>query len=87
MTTRNHLNEKKSPMTKNPAITPVTKPAKTTRSRSNSMHLIYEAMSRARMRSPQNANSEARRPARRIAMQARRQQAREMGNLSQFGIR
>jgi len=85
MTTRDHLNEKKSPM--NRATTPVTKPAKTNRSRSDAMHLIYEALSRARMRSPQNVSSEARRPARRIAMQARRQQAREMGNMSQFGIR
>jgi hypothetical protein len=51
------------------------------------MNLINEALSRARMRSPQNNNSEARRPARRIAMQARHQQARELGNLAQFGIR
>jgi hypothetical protein len=47
------------------------------------MSLINEALSRARMRSPQNANSEARRSARRIAIQARKQQAREMGNIAQ----
>jgi hypothetical protein len=59
---------------------------KTTHPRSSALNLINEALSRARMRSPQNA-SEARRPARRIAIQARRQQAREIGNLSQYGIR
>jgi hypothetical protein len=58
--------------------------AKMTRPRSAAMNLINEALARARMRSPRH---EARRPARRIAIQARRQQAREMGNLSQFGIR
>jgi hypothetical protein len=58
-----------------------------TRSRSNAMNLIQEALSRARMRSPQNNNSEARRSARSIAIQARHQQARELGNLSQYGIR
>jgi len=75
MTTHTPTTEKKTPMPKN------------TRPRSNAMNLINEALSRARMRSPQNANSEARRPARRVAIEARRQQAREMGNLSQFGIR
>jgi hypothetical protein len=59
----------------------------TTRPRSSAMNLINEALARARMRSPQNRNSEARRSARRIAIQARRQQARELGNLSQYGIR
>ena len=51
------------------------------------MNLIHEALSRARMRSPQNANSEARRSARRVAIEARRQQARELGNMSQYGVR
>jgi hypothetical protein len=51
------------------------------------MNLINEALSRARMRSPQNVHSEARRSARRIAIEARHQQALELGNLSQFGIR
>jgi hypothetical protein len=51
------------------------------------MNLINEALARARMRSPQNVNSEARRSARSIAIEARQQQAREMGNLSQYGIR
>jgi hypothetical protein len=56
-------------------------------SRSAAMYLINEALSRARMRVPQNVSSEARRPARRIAMQARNQQDRELGNVSQPSIR
>ena len=56
-----------------------------TRPRSTEMNLFHEALSRARMRRPQN--SEARRSARRVAMEARRQQARELGHLSQFGVR
>ena len=51
------------------------------------MNLINEALSRARMRRPQNVPSEARRSARNIAIQARHQQARELGNLGPFGIR
>jgi hypothetical protein len=48
------------------------------------MRLIHEALSRARMRRPQadvNTSSEAYRPARRIAMQARNRAAREQGIL------
>ena len=55
-----------------------------TATRSNAMNLIYEALSRARMRRPQNANSEAphsARPARRVAMAVRHRQAIELGNL------
>lgn len=52
-----------------------------------SMNLINEALSRARMRRPQKATSEARRSARGIAIQARHQQARELGNLGPFGVR
>jgi hypothetical protein len=74
MTIRRPTNEKKNPTVTN------------TRPRSTALNLINEALARARMRSPQK-RSEARRSARRIAMQARRQQARELGNLSQFGIR
>jgi len=74
MTIRRPTNEK------NPTVA-------NTRPRSTALNLINEALARARMRSPQTRNSEARRSARRIAMQARRQQARELGNLSQFGIR
>jgi hypothetical protein len=74
MTNRRPANEK------NPTVTNI-------RPRSTALNLIYEALARARMRSPQNRNSEAHRPARSIAMQARNQQAREMGNLSQYGIR
>jgi hypothetical protein len=93
MTARNHFNEKKSPMTTNPALLTAEAPATLSamtepiRSRSTAMNLINEALSRARMRSPQNVHSEARRSARRIAIEARHQQARELGNLSQFGIR
>lgn len=53
----------------------------TYRSRSAAMNLINEALSRARMRKPQD---EAYRSARRIAMQARRQQARDLGDISQL---
>jgi hypothetical protein len=53
--------------------------------RSLTMNLINEALARARMRSPQNITSEAmietRRSARRIAIGARRSQARAMGHL------
>ena len=57
------------------------KPA-TSRPRSESMYLIKQALSRARMRSP---HGEAPRAARRIAMKARRRQARDLGDL--FHIR
>jgi hypothetical protein len=67
--------ERKTPMTT------MTKP------RSTAMNLINEALSRARMREPQITNSEARRSARTIAMQARHQQARELGHLSRSGLR
>ena len=69
------------------AQTTVSATTQPTRSRSIAMNLINEALSRARMRSPQNVNSEARRSARRIAMEARHQQARELGNLAQYGVR
>ncbi len=45
-----------------------------------SSQLIYEAMSRARMLGPQEINSEASRPARRIALTARARQRRSLGN-------
>ena len=82
MPTLIHLNEKKTPM--NATLTPITvTDVATTQPRSIAMSLINEALSRARMRSPQNVTSEARRSARRIAIQARKQQAREMGNIAQ----
>jgi hypothetical protein len=62
------------------------KPMTRIRPRSITLNLINEALSRARMRRPQNVSSEARRPARRIAIEARRRLAREVGDLSQFGI-
>jgi hypothetical protein len=95
MSARYPFNEKKIPMTQT-AVTPTvtattdtdtTDTDTTMRSRSVAMNLINEALSRARMRSPQNINSEARRPARSIAIAARHQQARELGNLSLYGIR
>jgi hypothetical protein len=74
-----HLNEKKTPM--KTTLTPIAvTDVATTQPRSITMSLINEALSRARVRSPQN--SEARRSARRIAIQARKQQARDMGNIA-----
>jgi hypothetical protein len=64
-----------------------TKPMTTSIDRSIDMNLLNEAMSRARMRRPQNRNSEAPRSARRVALEALRQQSRELGNQSQYGIR
>lgn len=43
-------------------------------------HIIHETMSRARMLRPQDSHSEASRPARRIAMRARNEQNRSLGN-------
>jgi hypothetical protein len=51
-----------------------------TRPRSAAVNLINEALARARTRPPQHA--EARRPARRIAIEARREQARVLGHRS-----
>ncbi len=66
------------------ATTATTAELSTNRSRSIDMHLINEALSRARTRMPHN---EANRSARRIAMQARRIQARELGDVSQLMLR
>jgi hypothetical protein len=56
--------------------------------RSNDMNILHEALSRARMLLPRD---EAPRPsrdgARRVAMSARSQQARELGDMSQLGPR
>ncbi len=43
------------------------------------LQLINEALSRARMRRPQDTTSEAFRPARQIAMKIRREQSRLQG--------
>jgi hypothetical protein len=59
----------------------------TAMSAAHEANLLNEALSLSRMRSPQNTHSEAHRSARRIAIEARRQQARELGNLSLFGVR
>jgi len=58
---------------------------RTTLTRSNEMNpidrlIIHEAMSRARMLGPQDYTSEASRPAREIAMRARRAQLRIWGH-------
>jgi hypothetical protein len=66
--------EKKTPMTKSASVP-------TYRSRSTEMNLIQEALSRSRMRQPHN---EANRSARRVAMEARRMAARELGDVSQL---
>ena len=73
--------------TKKTPMTTTTAESTTVATRSAAMNLINEALSRSRMRSPQNMNSEARRSARRVAIEARRQQARELGNLSLYGVR
>jgi hypothetical protein len=44
------------------------------------LHLIHEALSRARMPEPQDHTSEAYHSARQIAMRARREQTRMLGN-------
>ena len=47
---------------------------------SNGVQLINEALSRARMRRPQDvSHSEAYRPARQVAMRARHEQNRQLG--------
>lgn len=61
---------------------PIVQPTGTNRPRSTekmSLNLIYEALSRARMRRPQDHTSEAYRSARQIAMRARREQTRLLG--------
>lgn len=72
------------PLTEMNPMTTVTDTAiKTYRSRSAEMNLINEALSRARMRLPR----EEARSARRVAMQARRRQACELGDVSQLVLR
>jgi hypothetical protein len=66
--TRNRTTGKKTTMTAQ------------TGSRSAAVNLINEALARARTRPPQHA--EARRPARRVAIEARREQARALGHRS-----
>ena len=78
MTTTSTHSPKKSPMT-SAQMTVVT-----SETRSPEMNLLKEALSRARMQTPQN---EASRSARRVAMQARRVQARELGDVSQSLLR
>ena len=56
----------------------------TYRSRSAAMNLVKEALSRARMPKPQD---EAFRSARRVAMEARRRQASDLGDVSQLMLR
>lgn len=68
---------------KNPMTTVTSTVVKTYRSRSAEMNLINEALSRARMRLPR----EEARSARRIAMEARRRAALELGDVSQLMLR
>jgi hypothetical protein len=63
---------------------PLTSPDARTRMRStlemtDGLYLLYEALSRARMRRPQDIPSEAYRSARQTAMRARREQNRQLG--------
>jgi hypothetical protein len=73
-TTHTTLDAKKNPMT-----------MKTFRS--TDMNLLYEALSRARMRQPHDeASYRTEGSARRVAMRARAQQSQELGDASQrFG--
>jgi hypothetical protein len=103
MPIRSHVNGKETPMTTpatatspranaagslvSPRANAAGSAHTTTRARSTAMSLVNEALSLARMRMPQNSSSEARRPARHIAMQARNRQDRDLSNLSQTGIR
>jgi hypothetical protein len=64
---------------------PTAVPNVTTRPRSThtmitGLQLINEVLSRARMRKPQESTSEAYRSARQIAISARREQTRRLGN-------
>ena len=69
------------PTEENPMTTYDQPTVTTYRSTSTAVNLINEALSRARMRKPQD---EAYRSARRIAMEARRRQARDLGDVSQL---
>lgn len=62
-----------------PAKAVTTQPKDFVMKLAHSVQLINEALSRARMRSPQTANSEATRSARRIMMAARREHDRMAG--------
>jgi hypothetical protein len=85
MTTSHTLTTEKTPMTIQPAMTLSTYvTVSISGTRSTGMNTLQEALSRARMRSPRN---EAPRSARRVAMQARRRQARELGDVSQLMLR
>ncbi len=77
MTTHNTRNsEKKSPMTM------------TLVARSTEMYLLHEALSRARMSQPlHEASHGSSEGARRVAMRARAQQARDLGEVSQSANR
>jgi hypothetical protein len=55
-------------------------PSKGTEKMISGLQLIHEALSRARMPRPQDKTSEAYRSARQIAMRARREQTRLLGD-------
>jgi hypothetical protein len=56
-----------------------TQPRSRTMKITKGVQLINEALSRARMRRPQDSNSEAYRSARQITISARREQTRQLG--------
>jgi hypothetical protein len=62
-----------------PTASNPTRPRSSAVNLSNGLHLINEALSRARMRQPQDTGSEAYRSARQIAMRSRREQNRLLG--------
>lgn len=62
-----------------PASVPTNLPRSIAMSLDSAGYLLNEAMSRARMRWPQDNHTEAFRPARQIMMRARREQTRQLG--------
>jgi hypothetical protein len=65
--------------TRHNGISKQTTVARSTTTMSSTIQLIHEALSRARMRRPQETNSEAYRSARQITMHARRETNRWLG--------
>jgi hypothetical protein len=99
MKTTDTPNEKKNPMRISPFAALFSRASVTAEVtldpmiRSTDMNLLYEALSRARMRQPLDEASEHSlasdhgRGARRVAMQARQRQAHELGDVSKHVFR
>jgi len=68
-----------TPIVVRPTQAVTTRPKDSIMKLAHSVQLINEALSRARMRSPQTMNSEAHRPARRIMLASRREHDRMTG--------